>query len=104
MWKKRGRISLNFALYFAPPQTELFCKCVSEVLTHAKDVTIEMTPLRVFLVKLENKNEKDTRAQILKTTESTRISADACLAASIFHYETYTVDGIKEYLRERGMG
>ena len=30
--------------------------------------------------------------------------ADACLAASIFHYETYTVDEIKEYLRGRGMG
>ena len=30
--------------------------------------------------------------------------ADACLAASIFHYETYTVSEIKEYLRGRGMG
>jgi len=30
--------------------------------------------------------------------------ADARLAASIFHYETYTVDEIKEYLRGRGMG
>ena len=30
--------------------------------------------------------------------------ADACLAASIFHYETYTVGEIKEYLRGRGMG
>ena len=28
--------------------------------------------------------------------------ADAGLAASIFHYETYTVDEIKEYLSGRG--
>jgi cyclase len=30
--------------------------------------------------------------------------ADACLAASIFHYETYTVGEIKEYLQGRGIG
>ncbi|MCD6313176.1 MAG: imidazole glycerol phosphate synthase subunit HisF [Thaumarchaeota archaeon] len=29
--------------------------------------------------------------------------ADAALAASIFHYGVYTVRGIKEYLRERGV-
>jgi len=29
--------------------------------------------------------------------------AGACLAASIFHYETYTVGEIKEYLKGRGM-
>jgi len=29
--------------------------------------------------------------------------ADACLAASIFHYGTYTVDEIKEYLKGKGM-
>ena len=29
--------------------------------------------------------------------------ADACLAASIFHYEKYTVGEIKRYLRERGI-
>jgi cyclase len=29
--------------------------------------------------------------------------ADACLAASIFHYETYTIKEIKEYLREKGI-
>ena len=29
--------------------------------------------------------------------------ADACLAASIFHYGTYTVGEIKEYLREKGI-
>ncbi|HUV02661.1 MAG TPA: imidazole glycerol phosphate synthase subunit HisF [Desulfobacteria bacterium] len=29
--------------------------------------------------------------------------ADACLAASIFHYETYTINEIKEYLREKGV-
>ncbi|MEA1944610.1 MAG: imidazole glycerol phosphate synthase subunit HisF [Euryarchaeota archaeon] len=30
--------------------------------------------------------------------------ADACLAASIFHYGTYTVGEIKEYLRGKGVG
>jgi cyclase len=29
--------------------------------------------------------------------------ADACLAASIFHYEQYTVREIKNYLREKGL-
>ncbi len=29
--------------------------------------------------------------------------ADACLAASIFHYGTYTVGQIKDYLREKGI-
>jgi cyclase len=29
--------------------------------------------------------------------------ADACLAASIFHYGTYTVGEIKDYLREKGI-
>lgn len=29
--------------------------------------------------------------------------ADACLAASIFHYGTYTVGELKEYLREKGI-
>jgi len=29
--------------------------------------------------------------------------ADACLAASIFHYEKYTVGEIKEYLRKKGI-
>ena len=29
--------------------------------------------------------------------------ADACLAASIFHYETYTIREVKEYLREKGI-
>lgn len=29
--------------------------------------------------------------------------ADACLAASIFHYNKYTVGEIKEYLREKGI-
>jgi cyclase len=29
--------------------------------------------------------------------------ADACLAASIFHYETYSIREVKEYLRERGI-
>lgn len=29
--------------------------------------------------------------------------ADAALAASIFHYETYTVKEVKEYLQERGV-
>lgn len=30
--------------------------------------------------------------------------ADACLAASIFHYGTYTVGEIREYLRGKGVG
>jgi cyclase len=29
--------------------------------------------------------------------------ADACLAASIFHYGEFTVKEVKEYLRERGI-
>jgi cyclase len=29
--------------------------------------------------------------------------ADACLAASIFHYGEFTVRDVKEYLRERGI-
>ena len=29
--------------------------------------------------------------------------ADACLAASIFHYGTYTVGEIKNYLKEKGL-
>jgi cyclase len=29
--------------------------------------------------------------------------ADACLAASIFHYDEYTIAQVKEYLRERGI-
>ena len=29
--------------------------------------------------------------------------ADACLAASIFHYEKYTIKEVKEYLREKGI-
>ena len=37
-----------------------FCKCVSDVLTHAKDVTIEMTPFAPLrpCVELKNKNAK----------------------------------------------
>ena len=30
--------------------------------------------------------------------------ADAALAASVFHYGTYTVEQVKQYLRERGVG
>ncbi len=30
-------------------------------------------------------------------------AADACLAASIFHYGTYTVGEIKDYLKEKGL-
>ncbi len=60
--KKRRRIALSFAhletLRYTqqPPQTELFCKCVIDVLAHAKYVLREMTPCRVFLVKLKNEN------------------------------------------------
>lgn len=32
-----------------------------------------------------------------------RGAADAALAASIFHFETHTIRGLKEYLRERGV-
>lgn len=32
-----------------------------------------------------------------------RGAADAALAASIFHFETYTIRSLKEYLRERGV-
>jgi len=32
-----------------------------------------------------------------------RGSADAALAASIFHYETHTIRSLKEYLREKGV-
>jgi cyclase len=31
----------------------------------------------------------------------TRGKADACLAASIFHYGEFTVNDVKKYLRER---
>ena len=33
----------------------------------------------------------------------TRGKADACLAASVFHYGEFTVRDVKEYLRERGI-
>jgi len=33
----------------------------------------------------------------------TKANADACLAASIFHYQEYSVKQIKEYLREKGI-
>jgi cyclase len=29
--------------------------------------------------------------------------ADAALAASVFHYGTYTVDGLKEHLQQHGI-
>jgi cyclase len=29
--------------------------------------------------------------------------ADAALAASVFHYGTYTVDGLKEHLEQHGI-
>jgi cyclase len=32
-----------------------------------------------------------------------RGSADAALAASIFHFETHTVRSLKQFLRERGV-
>lgn len=33
----------------------------------------------------------------------TKAGADACLAASIFHYQEYSVAQVKEYLKERGV-
>jgi cyclase len=33
----------------------------------------------------------------------TKGNADACLAASVFHYGTYTVEDVKKYLQERGI-
>jgi imidazole glycerol-phosphate synthase subunit HisF len=30
-------------------------------------------------------------------------AADAALAASVFHFEQYTIRGLKEYLRARGV-
>lgn len=33
----------------------------------------------------------------------TKASADACLAASIFHYQEYSVKQVKEYLKEKGI-
>jgi cyclase len=30
-------------------------------------------------------------------------NVDAALAASIFHYETHSVDRVKEFLKERGI-
>ena len=35
-------------IYFAPPQTELFCKWVSRMYNNTKDVTTEMTPFSPF--------------------------------------------------------
>ena len=33
----------------------------------------------------------------------TKAGAEACLAASIFHYHEYTVRQVKEYLKEKGI-
>jgi cyclase len=33
----------------------------------------------------------------------TKGKADACLAASVFHYGEFTVKDVKEYLRDRGI-
>ncbi len=33
----------------------------------------------------------------------TKTGADACLAASIFHYQEYSIKQVKEYLKQKGI-
>ncbi len=51
---------------------------------------------------LDTTLDEQGRAVVVKGIEFEN-GADACLAASIFHYGTYTVGEIKDYLCEKGI-